>query len=478
MRVAYQYISLLGLFGCSLLGFGRCHNDNMAVSRRLESTACIQGTCAIGESCVENICINATEINVCGPGPEVESFKDGQVIRLRPTSNTRKDYRNLKWAVETIPSGGVIDLCEGEFLLGTTFGRRRSIIIKKGLTLKGKHVNGEWLTVIKGGGSVRALLPDRRIGPFKVNSREDKNPVIFDSVWLRDWVSEAIVLKGCNGFTFTQSKLSHPLVSGFGFPLGLTNYIHGIFAISRKARGELYLTNSDFDVTRQEGRLPNDAQILSLYGGPPTEFSKIVIERNSIKTQDEAIELLVNDPPQKSTIVIRENTVDVSFDVPGIWPYHYAFFINNNKNVEEILIEENYVRVRNVALKQPCHMGVFGLTGNNFAVQNNTIEVLGTFDGSIFRLGSVGNLILYDFGMSVTNSLFQDNEIIGKYEKPGIDFTGGLRNKSRNNVFRIGASLANGASGYTVSAKRGRFVCDNTFEGDTGKVEGDLQRSC
>ena len=190
-------------------------------------------------------------------------------------------------------------------------------------------------------------------------------------------------------------------------------------------------------------------------------------------------EFLHNDPPKSSRIAIRRNEIDAVFDVKGIYPFHYVIFINDNiLKTDQVLIEDNSIRVKNLSIHRVRDMGVFVLTGTNYLVRQNRIELLENFDGQVFRFGSGGNLVLIDFGMSLTDSVIESNEIVGSYQGDGIFFSGGIRNKSRNNIFRLGSSFAGNSKGVTIKSKRTINVCGNVWEGDTGKIVGDISRSC
>ena len=199
---------------------------------------------------------------------------------------------------------------------------RKTVHIRKGVTLQGKYVDGARLTIVQGGGSLAGFLPDKFVGPFKVESHWDwSHPVILDGLWMRDWISEAVFVVGCHGFTLTRSKVTHPIGIGMGFPLMMTNYVHGILALHSTARGHFYVTNNEFNMTTVEGPLPDDNNAVSLYGFPRTAFSKIVLEDNLVYTPDEAFELLSNDPSEPCDIRIRNNEIHVDFDVvEGGWP--------------------------------------------------------------------------------------------------------------------------------------------------------------
>ena len=152
--------------------------------------------------------------------------------------------------------------------------------------------------------------------------------------------------------------------------------------------------------------------------------------------------------------------------------------IAGNLDTDEILIEKNKIAVTNFSLKKVKDVGVFGITGDKFVIRDNDIRLYGDYGGSIFRIGNVGNVIVVDFGMSITNSLIEDNEINGSYLGPGIRFNGGCRNVSRNNTFRLGTSMAYNAEGYTIQNPRKTNVCENTWEGDLGLIDGYINRPC
>lgn len=428
---------------------------------------------------------NASEL--CGDGPEMESIFEQNRIRIRPKANVQTDFANLQQAIDEIESGGVIELCEGEFFLGDNPFNRKTIQIKKGLTIKGVKSNGEWLTVIKGGGSIFApgsavfgIAPDIHAGPFIVNSLDD-NPVIFENVWLREWISEAVIVAAANGFHFIDSKITHPITLGLGYPTFTTNFVHAILIFNPESTGELVVTDNEVDLTWFKGKKFHDVQFLALFGSPPTTFTDIEISRNHIITPDEAFELTANTPEEPSRIVIADNTIEANIEVYGIWPFKYPIFVANNSDTQYVRVDNNHLTLSNAPrMEGDKDMGGFVLTGENFEVTNNHVD-LNEFDGKLMQLGSVGNLLVVDFGASVMDSIFENNTFTGTAKGPGIEFSGGFQNKSRDNIFYLGTSMNDAVDGSGegtgIDATFTR-TCNNQFFGETGTIIGDPERPC
>lgn len=413
---------------------------------------------------------------LCGVGEAREVFDDAAWIRLRPQENVEADFNNLQWAVDNVASGGTIELCEGEFYLGENT-ERKTVTITKGVRLSGKKHDNEWVTIIKGGGSERIGLPDPMIGPFLVKSENDLNPVKFHQVWLRDWTSEAIVVEGCNGFYFEDSKLTHPVVSGLGYPFGATHFIHAILTLNPTSQGELVVRNNDVDLSWQYGLKPHDTNFVTAFGLPATAFRLMDISHNHIVTNDEAFEITANDAGVPSVISIENNDIVANFDVEGNWPLHFAVFVAGNRNTDLVSIKHNRLTLSNQFEPSATDaMGAFILTGENVEVTDNHIQ-FDDFSGKAFQVGNLGNLLLVDFGSDLTNSLIADNWISGELSGPGLHFTGRLRNRSTGNIFDLNTSLAQATQGVTVDILGAR-ACRNRFEGDLGTVRGDLSRRC
>jgi hypothetical protein len=414
----------------------------------------------------------------CGPSPDSSGIRvsdGGALVQVWPTGRPRVDHWRLTKAIARANIGGTVWLCEGTFNMGSNFGNRHTVVIRKALTLEGVYIDQEWQTIVKGGGDgLRPYFPDSVMGPVHIATV--LGAVTIDGLWFRDWINKAVYVASVDGFTFTNSKLSHPRIAkNRGFPFGFVDYVHGIIATGRASRGSFVITNNVFDITFGDDTnfRPNDAQPCCLYGFPPTRFDNIQIEDNIIVTENEGLELLGNLPLKQSSIYIRNNTIDMSYKLKG-WPDTYAILAGGNAHTSEFVIEDNVLTLNNGFYSNPedfADVGVISLTGENFRVRNNRIEVQ-DFDGRIFRFGNAL------FGHSITDSVFEDNEIVGSYKGIGVDFTGGQLNKSRRNVFRLGTSLAAASVGSTTIRASGARVCGNTWEGDLGTVEGDLDAVC
>lgn len=411
----------------------------------------------------------------CGEDKGIQVLHRGDLVKVWPTGRPRVDHWRWTKAIARANIGGTVWLCEGTFNMGNEFGNRHTVIIRKALTLEGVYVDQEWHTVIRGGGDgLRPYFPDSIMGPVHVATTF--GAVTINGLWFRDWINKAVFISSVNGFTFTNSKMSHPQIKkNRGFPFGFVDYVHGLIATGRASRGSFVVTHNYFDITfgDDDNFRPHDSQPCCLYGFPPTRFDHIQIENNIIYTENEGLELLGNLPLRRSSIYIRNNTIDFSFKLNG-WPDNYAILVGGNTHTDEFVIEDNHLVLNNGtfdSLDEYHDVGVMSLTGSNFRVRNNLIEVQ-DFGGRIFRFGNAL------FGHSVVDSVFEDNEIVGSYKGIGVDFTGGPLNKSRRNTFRLGSSLAAASDGDTTIRATGARVCDNVWEGDVGNVEGDLDAEC
>ncbi len=413
--------------------------------------------------------------HLCGDGQVIEGDSGDNIIRVRPQGLVEVDYSALQWAVDNVSSGGTVELCEGTFNLGLGY-EKRSITVSKGIHIEGKKIADEWKTVIKGGGSLHGIIPDPEIGPILIASESDFNPVSIKNVWMRDWTSEAVYITGCNGFSLEDSKLSHPIT---GLPLLTTYFIHAVFSLNSTSRGEFILRNNHVDLTWLSGTKPHDTQFTGIYGPPGPAYTKIDISNNTIITNDEAIELIANDAGEPSQIFIENNDISVDFDVDGIWPNHYALLFASNKNVDFVMIRNNRINMKNsMNLSVPVldAMGAIHFTGDNFYLADNEVH-FNDFDGTGIRIGNLGNLGIIDLGTSMNNSLIENNIFTGSLTGPAIEFTSYWLNSSQNNIFRLGSSFAELDTDTTIQNISTR-ACNNTFEGDTGRVVGNINRRC
>lgn len=418
---------------------------------------------------------------LCGPGSSIEVAADRRTVRVRPSGQAPTDRNLIASAIASVASGGVIDLCEGTFYLGEEDGSRTTVFVTKGVTFRGRYANGAWNTIVKGGGEDLAFfVPSTAIGAFFVNSASDPNPVIFDGVWIREWGAEGIVLFAVNGFVFRNSKITHPRVAGSGFPLGVVNYVHGIMALNNECLGDFNVTNSHFDVTDYGPIQPSDSNAIALYGFPSTRFSRIVIENNDIRTNDEGIELHGNQPLGRSQIFIRNNRITAEYDVDYGWIGHYAILIAGNRNIDTFLVEDNVLTLRNGTFVEErfyFDTGAMSITGDNIVVRNNKITAE-NFAGMMIRIGNSGDFTIADFGSSIYDSLFENNEVTGLFKGVGVYFTGCARNQSRRNIFRLGSSFAKSGGRRPIVHNRCIQVCDNVWEGDLRFVNGALDTRC
>lgn len=423
--------------------------------------------------------VDAQLIDFCGPGEPIEISSDRSFVRVRPSGTTPSDKQLLDQALDSVSSGGTIDLCEGMFYLGEG-DERETITVTKGVTIRGKHEEGVWHTIVKGGGDELLFYsPSTSIGAFFVNSETDPFPVIIDGLWLRNWGAQGVLVFSCNSFVLKNSKVTNPVVAGSGFPLGIVNYIHGVMAHNPGCQGDFNITDNTIDVTEYEGIRPSDSNAVALYGFPSTRFERIFIERNNITTNDEGIEVLGNQPSRPSEIFVRDNNIIVIFDVSFGWANHYGILAGGNMNTGLFLIDGNRMYVSDGAhsfRRFVFDAGVFSLSGENMIIRNNIINV-DNFSGGILRIGILRSVVIVDFGISMFNSTFENNEVIGKYGGIGIDFLNS-ENESRGNTFRLDESLARSGRIRPTVRVRGEQVCDNAWEGNTGRVIGELNRRC
>ena len=433
---------------------------------------------------------------VCGAGPFVEGGNGSSHIRLRATSHADQDCPNVQWAVDNVASGGTVELCEGTFNLGEG-SQQCSVTLRKGVTIEGKKVNGEWLTIVEGGGRRYGKAPDPDIGPFLVSSASDPNPVTFRNVWLRKWLSEAVYIEGVNGFTFDDSKLSDPVVGRRSTVLLFKRFIHAIVGIGGSSKGEFVVTNNDVNLNGdwEQSYRPSDVQLTGIYGLPAPAFSKIVVSHNKIVSPDEAIEILSNDAGQPASIYVEDNDINVNFSVGGgsvfsseWFPGHYAILVTGNKNTPGVYVRRNKIVVANsmpapgfLASIGGDSMGVLGLNGSNFLVEDNTIH-LENLEGHAFVIGGYGKFppFVLDVGTSLYDSVFRNNTFTGsiKGEYALIKFRSDIaRNFSRCNTFDIANSLN---ASVTVDSKglRAANVGGNSFTGDIRRIKGHAASPC
>lgn len=424
---------------------------------------------------------NADEL--CGEGPRIEYLNENTHIKVRPIGSAYWDYTHLQTAVDKVTPGGLVELCEGEFFLGDNASNWKTVYIRKGLTIKGKKINGQLKSIVIGGGSrwarksnVAGVSPDIHAGPFIVHSI-DTNPVNFEQVWLKEWISESIIVSAANGFSFTHSKITHPKTGGWGYPVGLTHFVHAILIFNKKSTGTLTVTDNDVDLTWYTGKKFHDVQFVTLFGSPSTTFSEINLSRNNIITPDEAFELTANNSATPSNITIADNNIHAHLDVKGNWPYHYPIFVAGNKNTASVRIENNTLNLSNhPRMSKDKNIGAFVLTGNNFIVKNNTVN-FDNFTGNIFDIGNLGNIVVVDFGISMNNGEFSGNTFTGKANGSGIRFFGGRRNTSTNNTFHLGDMIKHTTAKLLINAKKSN-ACGNTFIGETGGVLGTPDQDC
>lgn len=433
---------------------------------------------------------------LCGPGLSIEGNSGSSHIRLRPENLADRDAPNLQWAVDNIASGGTIELCEGTFHLGEGT-EQRSVTIGKGVTLEGKKVNGDWLTVVEGGGRRYGKVPDPDIGPFLVSSASDPNPVKFSKVWLRKWLSEAVYVEGVNGFTFDDSKLTDPVVGIKSLRLLNKRFIHAIVGTGQSSKGEFIVTNNDVNLNGDwsQSYQPADVQFMGVYGLPKPAFSKIVVSGNKIVSPDEAIEILSNDAGMPASIFVEDNDINVNFSVgggsvfSGDWfPGHYAILVTGNRNTPGVYIRRNRIVVANT-MPAPGFlvsiggdsMGAIAVNGSNFRVEDNTIH-LDNLEGHAFVIGGYGKFppFVLDVGTSLHDSVFRNNTLTGalKGDRALIKFRSDLTiNHSRRNTFDITNSL-NASVTVDSSGALALPVCGNNFTGDIRKIKGRAAKRC
>jgi len=398
----------------------------------------------------------------CADGPSREGEPGDSLIRLRPTNDAEQDFDNLQWAVDSVAEGGTLELCDGTFLLGD--GDDRKVVhITQGIHIVGKKGDDEWLTIIEGGGG--SIAGSIGSGPIRIANDQDNNPNVFEKLWLRGWTGEAIDIDASKGFTLKNCRISNPLL-GPPAVAGM-NMVHAIFSRTPNCNGDFAVTDSLIELGNYTGDLPVDEQLLGILG---SAHDNIRLINNTITGLDEAIEILINNAPNPSEIVIKGNTINISFELGDAWYGKNALLIGGNKNTTQVLIEDNVMNVRGPG-------NAMGVSGENFTIKNNKVE-LKDLNGALplvaLQVGlGRGEIQIRGIGPSLNNSVVEDNELTGSVQGPTINFShvDDFPNESHGNVFRLGDDFVNLGAETTIYISTGAY--DNTFEGDTGTVQDD-----
>lgn len=409
------------------------------------------------------------------PDPaNIKPSQGGNSTTVTPHNDAR-DFSNLQWAFDNTNPGGKIILDEGIFFLGDgKKSPRRTVIMRKGLTVTGKKTAGKWLTIIRGGGAVMSpgVGGPLESGPIRIMNENDPHPAIFDGIWFKDWAAEVIFIEASHGFVFRNSKITHPVnrVSPG------VRYVHALWSTGVKARGDFIVENNWVEMGGYRDEAPSDdEQLLGIFY---SNHDNIRITNNTIIGIDETIEILGNrygntgagDPNAANSpaeIIVTGNRL-VSTGQPGeVWPSSFAILICGNLNVDKVIVSNNHIT------KSGKGWGM-GISGENFDISDNTFKFVKDDSGypaGAITIGGFGKLAIYDMGESFNNSTFTDNNFEGKVTKRAIFFSEGrgkTKNKSHGNTFDLGVSIE--ALGAETTLFLGKHTYGNTFEGSLGNI--------
>jgi hypothetical protein len=409
------------------------------------------------------------------PDPKnIHSSDDGQTFHVTPR-NDADDFDNLQWAVDHALPGATVNLGAGTFFLGDgKESPRRTVVIRKGVRVRGEKDGSAWRTVIRGGGEVMTpgVGGPLESGPIRIANEDDPHPVIFEDIWFREWSCEVVFIVASRGFEFRGCRISHPANRDSA---GI-RFVHAIWTTGVKARGDFTVEDCLVELGGYTEKPSDDEQLLGVFF---SNHDTIRIVNNTITGIDEAIEILGNrygntgagDPDAAQSpaeIIVTGNKVDVTGTPGQVWPSSFAILICGNLNVDQVRVEDNHVTKRGKGWGM-------GLSGANFNIAGNTFrfeEHDGAYPPGAITIGGYGKLAGFEMGNSFDNSVFTDNTFEGKVSKNGIVFSSGrgnVVNDSHGNRFDLGESLA--ALGAETTLTLSEKIHDNTFEGTLGTVE-------
>ncbi len=401
-------------------------------------------------------------------GPPLEGEAGDDVIIVRPQDDAADDFANLQWAVDNVAPGGRVEIGPGVLFLGDgERAERETVVISQGVKIVGTYDGETWGTTILGGGSrAYPVLVAEEPGPFLITSADTEHPVVLDGIWFRQWVAEVVSITESHGFVFENCHISEPRV---GTPVsGLLDgflFVHAIWSQGRDAQGDYTVRDNLVDFGDYGGQKPHDEQFMGVFY---PAHGNITITGNTVVGHDEGFEVLGNIPSGPSEIVIRDNVLDMTYDLSGRWPGRFAMLVGGNADTTSVVIEDNDVTIRGAGV-------ALGLSGENFSLSDNRFEFVshdGESASSAVQIGNGSLSVLFPLGPSLVDSRIENNHFAGSVTGTALRFDPGLNddpNTSHGNTFDLGSSLAMLGAQTTVSISADAY--DNEFLGDTGTVE-------
>jgi hypothetical protein len=382
------------------------------------------------------------------------------------------DYDNLQWAADNVAAGGRLELAAGTFFLGDAkTAPKRTVLLRRGLTIAGQRGGDQWLTVVRGGGEGSCGPAGVESGPFHVINDADDHPTVLEDLWLREWTAEAVCIEAVRGFVFRRCRLSHPVNTA---KEGSIRFVHALWTTGLRARGDFIVEGNQIELGGYDGPLADDEQFLGVFY---SNHDTVRVSDNVITGIDEAIEIIGNrvdrtargeGPPARgpAEVVVTGNRIDVTQQPGERWPSTFAILVAGNQGADAVRIEDNDLRVRGKGY-------AFGLSGERLSVARNRVR-FESFEGKdpagVATIG-FGQLAGLPMGSSLVDSVFEGNTFEGRVREIGIEFRAlreGDANASRGNRFALGDSLAKLGAVSTIVLPPG--VRDNVFTGDTGTV--------
>jgi hypothetical protein len=402
-------------------------------------------------------------------------------IELLPR-NDIDDHRNLQWAFDNTKAGGTVTLAAGTFFMGDgDSAPRKTAWMKRGLKIVGTKEGAIWRTVIRGGGAVLSpgVSGAMESGPIRVTLEGDDHPVILEDIWFRDWAGEVVFILSCNGFEFRGCRITDP--ANVANP-DTTRFIHALWTQGNDARGDFIAENNLVEMGQYDGPMAEDEQFMGIF---TSNHDNIRIVNNTIIGTDEAIEILMNRhgdtgpgdskaATSPSEIIITGNTIDVTGTPGPRWGGSWAILIAGNLNVDRVLIADNDVTKRGEG------WGV-GLSGANFEVRDNVFrfeEHKGKLTPGAITIGGYPKLAGKFMGSSLTNSVIENNQFIGKVSKHGVFFMPGgkgFENASTGNRIDVGDSLISLGAETTVTLSQ--EMANNSFRGKYDTISDSASES-
>jgi hypothetical protein len=401
-------------------------------------------------------------------------------ISLTPRGDI-EDSRNIQWAFDNTAPGGTVKLGAGTFFMGDgKAAPRKTAWMRRGLNVIGVKKGDEWQTTIRGGGEVMAPGVGGKLesGPIRIKLEGDDHPVVLENIWFREWSCEVVFILACNGFEFRGCRISDPVNAA---DPSKTRFVHALWTQGNDARGDFIAENNLVELGKYDGPLAEDEQFMGIF---TSNHDNIRIVNNTITGTDEAIEILMNrygntgegDPlaaKSPATIVVANNTIDVTGTPGARWGGSWAILIAGNLNVDKVEVKNNHVTKRGEG------WGI-GLSGANFEITDNTLvfeEHNGKLVPGVFQIGGYPLLAGKAMGSSLTNSVIENNVYKGKVADHGVFFQpggAGFANASRGNRIDVGDSLVTLGAKTTLTLSQ--EMNDNELSGKFDKVTDNAKK--